>query len=90
MFSTRTGVSTTSAALRATLSLLRLGVCNQCLLFRPCLSDSVSMCSLSVSVHVPDVRGGARYAEMDERPFCKKCFEKIPVELRRRLKKQVD
>ncbi|CAI8030514.1 LIM and senescent cell antigen-like-containing domain protein 1 [Geodia barretti] len=35
-------------------------------------------------------RGGARYADMDERPYCKKCFEKVPVELRRRLKKQSD
>ena len=34
--------------------------------------------------------GGARYADMDERPYCKKCFEKVPVELRRRLKKQVE
>ena len=35
-------------------------------------------------------RGGAKYIDMDERPYCKKCFDKIPVELRRRLKKQAD
>ena len=34
--------------------------------------------------------GGARYADMDERPYCKRCFERVPVELRRRLKKQTD
>ena len=36
------------------------------------------------------IRGGAKYIDMDERPYCKKCFDKIPVELRRRLKKQSD
>ena len=33
-------------------------------------------------------RGGARYADMDERPYCRRCFERVPAELRRRLKKQ--
>ena len=43
-------------------------------------------------IHLPTFTcsGGARYAEMDERPYCKRCFEKVPVELRRRLKKQAE
>ena len=44
--------------------------------------------SLLSLIHTHTQSGGARYADMDERPYCKKCFEKVPVELRRRLKKQ--
>jgi len=41
-----------------------------------------------VDILLSVARSGARYADMDERPYCKRCFEKTPVELRRRLKKQ--
>lgn len=35
-------------------------------------------------------RGGAKYVDLDDRPYCKKCYDKIPTEFRRRMKKQVD
>lgn len=46
---------------------------------------SCTACSVSLAT-----KGGAKYVDMDERPYCKKCFEKTPTELRRRLKKYVD
>ncbi|XP_019855906.1 PREDICTED: LIM and senescent cell antigen-like-containing domain protein 1 isoform X2 [Amphimedon queenslandica] len=66
---------------------------------KPCKGDVVTVLNKSWCIEhfnctacdtLLSSRGGAKYIDMDERPYCKKCFDKIPVELRRRLKKQAD
>ena len=88
MFSIRTGASNISDVLLVILHLPQQGLLiNRPVVQLPLISPGVVLV-ISITSHFP--RGGARYAEMDERPYCKKCFEKVPVELRRRLKKQAD
>lgn len=71
-------------------------VCFSC--SKPCRGDVVNVLNktwciqhfrcTACDVLLATSRGGARYADMDERPFCRRCFERVPAELRRRLKKQ--
>lgn len=66
---------------------------------KPCKGDVVNILDNTWCIHhfrcvacdiVLSTKSGAHFIDMDLRPYCRKCFEKIPTELRRRLKKRGD